>query len=268
MSRSIVITGSTRGLGLAMAQEFIKADCQVLVSGRKAADVEQVVLSLSSLTTEAQVHGLACDVREFNQVQALWDEAIRIFGEVDIWINNAGIAHPQMAINDLEPELIEQVLNTNLVGVLNGARVASAGMLEQGSGAIYNMEGLGSDGRHVEGLALYGSTKYALSYLTDAMIQEFRTSPIQIGGLRPGMVITDLITIQYEGRPDEWERAKRIFNIFADLPETVVPWMVNKILLNYRHGRRITWLSTAKIIWRLLTSRILRRDIFPEGIGR
>ena len=84
-------------------------------------------------------------------------------------------------------------------------------MLDQGYGSLYNMEGLGSDGRRVEGLTLYGSTKYALRYFTDALVEEMRTTPVLVGALSPGMVITDLITGQYEDRPEDWEAAKRIF---------------------------------------------------------
>jgi NAD(P)-dependent dehydrogenase (short-subunit alcohol dehydrogenase family) len=144
-----------------------------------------------------------------------------------------------------------------------GAQVALCGMRDQGSGSFYNMEGLGSDGRRVEGLTLYGTTKCALHYLTDALVEETRGTPILVGALRPGMILTDLVTGQYAGRPkEEWEDAKRIFNILADRVETVTPWLAQKVLANQRSGVRITWLTRRKVIGRFLAAPFRKRDLF------
>ena len=77
-------------------------------------------------------------------------------------------------------------MTTNLVGSMFGAKVALTGMREQGSGGLYNMEGLGSGGRRVEGLTLYGCSKSSLCYLTDALVEEMKDTPILVGALRPG----------------------------------------------------------------------------------
>jgi short-subunit dehydrogenase len=74
------------------------------------------------------------------------------------------------------------------LGVIYGSRIATAGMLAQGHGSIYNMEGMGSDGRKHSGLALYGTTKYAIAYFTDCLAQELKDTPLVVGALRPGMV--------------------------------------------------------------------------------
>jgi hypothetical protein len=79
------------------------------------------------------------------------------------------------------------------------------------------------------------------------------------------MVITDLITQQYEDRPEEWERDKRIFNILADRVETVTPWMAAKILENDKTGVSINWTSRLKIMLRFLTSPFSKRDVFAES---
>ena len=78
------------------------------------------------------------------------------------------------------------------------------------------------------------------------------------------MVITDFITSQYEGRPKEWDRAKRIFNIIADRVETVAPWLVDRILENKKHGAQISWASRGRMIFRFLTAPIIRRDLFKD----
>ena len=89
-------------------------------------------------------------------------------------------------------------------------------MLQQGQGSIYNMEGMGSDGRMHDGLVLYGMTKYGLSYFTKGLVKETEGSSILVGSIRPGMIVTDMIKEQYVDRPEEWERAKKIFNIIAN----------------------------------------------------
>jgi short-subunit dehydrogenase len=109
---------------------------------------------------------------------------------------------------------------------------------------------------------LYGSTKYSLSYLTDALVEETKDTPVLVGALRPGMVVTGLLTDQYEGRPEDWEKAKRIFNILADRVETVTPWLAEKVLKNQESGVRISWLTRRKIMWRFLTAPFSKRDLF------
>jgi len=141
--------------------------------------------------------------------------------------------------------------------------VALSAMLEQGFGAVYNMEGLGSDGRKVEGLALYGSTKAGLRYLDECLVKETEGTPVLVGALRPGMVITDFLTRQYEDRsPEDWESAKRMFNIIADRVEDVTPWLAQQVLANDKNGACISWLSRWKVMGRFLTARFRKRNLF------
>jgi NAD(P)-dependent dehydrogenase (short-subunit alcohol dehydrogenase family) len=262
----VVITGSTRGIGYGLADAFLALGCAVTVSGRAMDSVQQAMDRLSSRHGAGRVYGFPCDVRQFDQVQGLWDAAQAHFGRVDIWINNAGISHPQLAPWAFEPEQIEDVIETNLIGAFYGARVALKGMLAQGFGSLYNVEGMGSDGRKQGGLALYGTTKCGLRYLTDALAQEVEGKPLIVGALRPGMVATNLLTGAYEGRPDDWERDKRVLSILADRVETVAPWMAKKVLANRKNGARFKWLNSVKLMGRFLAARFRSRDVF-DGVG-
>jgi len=103
-SPGVVITGSTRGLGFALAKEFLERSRRVTISGRTRESVERALSRLNStaegrqsgLGSDAvqQMHGQPCDVSDPRQVQALWDGAVKRWGRVDIWINNAGISLP------------------------------------------------------------------------------------------------------------------------------------------------------------------------------
>jgi NAD(P)-dependent dehydrogenase (short-subunit alcohol dehydrogenase family) len=260
--KTIVITGSTRGIGYGLADALLNLGCAVTISARTQESVERALEGLTAKHEVERLLGHPCNVTDFEQVQALWDAAKAQWGQIDIWINNAGIAHPQMDFIDLPARRIQAVVETNVIGAMYGAKVALRGMLDQGFGALYNMEGLGSNGRRVDGLTLYGSTKQSLRYLTDALVQEVQGTPIRVGALRPGMVVTDMLTGQFEGRPEEWERAKRVFNILADRVETVTPWLAQKVLSNDENGARITWLTRPKVIGRFLMAPFRRRDLF------
>jgi NAD(P)-dependent dehydrogenase (short-subunit alcohol dehydrogenase family) len=260
--KTIVITGSTRGIGYGLADSFLALGCAVTVSGRTSEAVEKAVARLSTKHKADRVFGHPCDVTDFEQVQALWYMAKVHFGKIDIWINNAGIGNSQMNFWELPAERIQAVVSTNLIGAMYGSKVALRGMLDQGFGGLYNMEGLGSDGRKVEGLALYGSTKSGLRYLDECLVRETQGTPVLVGALRPGMVVTDILTKQFEGRPEEWERAKRIFNILADRVETVTPWLARKVLANDKNGVCISWQGTWKVIGRFLAAPFRKRDLF------
>jgi len=260
--KTVVITGSTRGIGYGLADAFLALGCAVTISGRTLAGVEEAVAELSAKHQAERILGHPCDVTDFGQVQALWDAAKTRFGRIDIWINNAGLGNPQMNFWELPAEQIRAVVSTNLIGAMYGSKVALHGMLDQGFGSLYNVEGLGSGGRRVEGLALYGSTKSGLRYLDESLAQETRGTPVLAGALRPGMVVTDFLTQQYQDRPQDWERAKRIFNILADRVETVAPWFAQKVLANQKKGVCISWQPAHKVFFRFLTAPFRKRDLF------
>jgi NAD(P)-dependent dehydrogenase (short-subunit alcohol dehydrogenase family) len=265
--KNIVITGSTRGIGYGLAESFLNLGCRVMISGRKEPGVEKALAQLSSVYDTNRVEGYACDVTRFDQVQMLWEKARERFGKVDIWINNAGISHPQRDFWDAPPQELHAVVDTNITGVMYGAKVALRGMLEQGFGSLYNMEGLGSDGRRVTGLTAYGSTKRLVRYLTDGLATEMKGSGVLVGALSPGMVVTEFLTGWYDKGSAEWERAKRVFNVLADKVETVTPWLAKEVLDNRKNGARIVWLGGGKVLFRFLVAPFRKRDLFGTESG-
>jgi len=260
--RTIVITGSTRGIGLGLAQEFLARECQVVISGRSQETVNAAIQKLIEKYPAENIMGCPCDVRELEQVQALWDRSLAHFGTVDIWINNAGLGTAPANFWTIPAETTDRIIDVNIKGLMHGCQVAIQGMEKQGAGFIYNLEGLGSDGRHVDRIATYGTSKRAIAYFTEGLAIELKNGPVKIGSLSPGMVITDLLMGDYDQDSQRWQEAKKIFNILADQVETVTPWLVEKMLANDKNGRRIRWLTTPKIIWRFISAPLLKRDPF------
>jgi len=260
--KTIVITGSTRGLGRALSEALLERGCSVAISGRTAEVVTRVHQELSSIHGADRVIGVTCDVRRPEQLQGLWGQALSAFGRVDIWVNNAGISNAPAPLWELTEAQAREVIETNLLGAIYGSQVAIRGMLLQGYGALYNLEGMGSDGRTHEGMTPYGTSKYALHYLMKALAKELDGTGVIVASLRPGMIVTDLVTGPYRGRPEEWERVKPIFNIIADRVETAAPWMADQVLGNRRNGAVLKRLSTATLAARFLMAPFRRRDLF------
>lgn len=259
--KSIVITGSSRGIGYGLADAFLARGCQVVVSGRSQDSVDRAVKLLSARHDEERVRGYRCDVSEPGQVQELWDTAVQVFGTVDIWINNAGINHPMKSLWELSAQALENVISTNLLGLAYCSQVAVKGMLAQGHGHLYNMEGHGSSGQILQGMTGYGTSKSGVRYLTKALVQETKHTVVKVSTLSPGMVVTKLLADQFREDPAGMERAKTVFNLFGDSVETVAPWLADRVLENNRSGASIAWFTWTKMLWRLATA-YQPRDLF------
>ena len=263
---NIVITGSSRGIGYALADAFLDQGCTVTISGSNNTSTETALAKLLDKYGDRKVHGHPCDVTEQAQVQALWDSAVERFGRVDIWVNNAGIAHDQMMLWEIPSREISNMISTNLLGTAHGVKVAVKGMLEQEGGKIFNLEGYGSDGKRVmPGMNFYGTTKAAITFFSKSLALELKDTSIIAGTLRPGMVVTDMILDQYEDRPEDFEKFKRVLNLIADLPENVGPVLARRMLACEKNGEMIKYLSTGKMMLRFLTAPFSKRDLFGEN---
>ncbi len=264
--QTIVITGSTRGIGRGLAAEFLRRGHEVVVSSRSQAAVDAAVAELGP---RGSVFGQACDVRSLAANQALWDAAIDRFGRVDIWICNAAVATDCRFFGEQPGEHIAATLDTNLAGTMYGTRVALAGMRQQGGGRIYTLEGFGSNDMLSPGLTTYGTTKRAIRYFTAAIARECAGSPVLVGSLSPGMVPTDLLLYSSRGEDAAaWTRARRIMNILGDPIEVVTPWLVEQALANRAQGSRITWLTRGRALRKFLVAPLRKRDLMAAVEAR
>jgi NAD(P)-dependent dehydrogenase (short-subunit alcohol dehydrogenase family) len=253
----VVVTGGTRGIGLGLAREFLARGARVAICGRSRESVDKALADLGGGAV-----GAVCDMADRDQVQALWDTAAEAFGRVDHWINNAGVSTSRRPLAELPAGQLETVVAANLLGAMHGSAVAVRGMTAQGGGTVWNMAGLGSDGRTVPGLVAYGSTKRGTDYLTTGLAKEVKDGPVKVAHLSPGMVVTDLLLKDYS--PDELAKAKKVFNILADRVETVTPWLADRVLAGTKNGGTVAWLTTPKIMRRFLFSTFRKRDLFGD----
>ncbi len=262
--KTVVVTGSTRGIGRGLAEQFLQRGCQLVVSGRDQATVDQVAAELAQRWGEDKVLGQACEVCDAVQLQSLWDAAVDKFGSVDIWVNNAGMSIPRKNLLDSEPCELQQIVSVNLTGLLLANRVALRGMTGQGSGQIWNMEGFGSGNQVQPGMCAYGATKRAVNYINKALQKEIAGTGVQVCTLSPGIVVTDLLIGDYDTSSPEWEKSKKIFNILGDKVETVTPFLVDGMLKANKSGAKVAWLTGAKAFGRFMTAAFNKRDLFSD----
>jgi NAD(P)-dependent dehydrogenase (short-subunit alcohol dehydrogenase family) len=254
--RNVVITGGTQGLGYGYAREFLRLGHAVVISGRSAATVDAAVQRLQSEAPGgARVLGFACDVASMEQVQALWDHAVAALGRVDVWLNNAGYARTGARFVDTTPEQIAAMVRSNVIGSMNAAQVAIAGMRRQGGGRLYlTLGGGGASGRVVPGMSVYSTTKRAVKYFADALVKERREArddSILVGTISPGVNITEGMLREFADlTPAERSRALKQLNFIGEHVETTTPWIVGRILGPGRQGDDITWLTTGRLLRR------------------
>lgn len=253
--KHVVITGSSRGIGHAMAMEFLRAGCKVTLSGRGEVLPQAAKAALSPYTENYDY--LSCNVQEKENLQSLWDAAFAKWGSIDIWINNAGQNTPHLFAWETGEAYVENLIKTNLTGMIFGSQVAAVEMKKQGHGAIYSMEGLGSNNMIQKKTILYGTTKCALTYFMKGLAKELEGTGVIAGRLSPGMMLTDFITKTPDGEVSDLlvdRRFKKVFNTLADTPETVARFFIPRMLNNHRNDVQIAWLTNAKAAWRFMTA--------------
>lgn len=267
--KTVVITGSTRGLGWEMAQLFHKNGWNVVLNGVNEQRLAAAIETLCAAEGGGQVDGLAGSVTSSVDIQALIDRAVASFGSIDIWINNAGVNQPMRAIWELSEAEIDAVLNIDLRGAILGSRLAVLQMEKQREGGyIYNLEGHGSNDAMILGLSLYGTSKRAVTYFTQALAKELeeRGSKVKAGRLSPGIMITDFTVKALGGKEtiDLPEKTKRVYNILGDYPDVVAAHLVKEMLANTMNNAHIEWLTGGKAMWRFMTAGFNKRDFFSK----
>lgn len=265
--KTVVITGSTRGLGFEMAKRFRLNGLNVVVNGVNRERLNDAVAKLRGEPGIGAVEGFAGSVASEIDIDALMAFGREKFGTVDIWINNAGVNQPMKAIWELTPEEIDSILDIDLRGAVLGSRAAALAMENQPEGGyIYNIEGYGSNDAMMLGLNMYGTSKRAVTHFTQAFAKELeeRGSKVRIGRLSPGIMITDFTVKALGGKEsiDLPEKTKKVYNILGDYPDVVAAHLVKGMLANTKNNAHIEWLTTGKAAFRFMTAGFNKRNFF------
>ena len=185
--KTAIVTGSTKGIGRAIAEALLREGLNICISARKAEEVESAVAELSE-AVEGQVTGVVCDVRDYDEVKALFEHTVAEFGGVDVLVNNAGIGIFGR-VDETSPEDFRAVLETNLFGVFYCCREAIPQMKQRGGGYLINISSLAGVNAHPQ-MAAYNASKFALNGFSEALMQEVRHDGIKVSYIMPGSVNT------------------------------------------------------------------------------
>lgn len=189
-NKTAVITGGTRGLGLEMARAFSREGAKVVICSRSQDSVDQAIKTLAAEGFE--VHGMACDVANFDDLKALSEFALQQHNRLDIWVNNAGISGPYGPTLDLQRQDFISVLETNIFGTYHGSLIAMRHFLSQGSGKLINIIGAGAK-RPIAYQNAYASSKSWIRNFTLALAKEVDHQGVEAIVYQPGLMDTDLV---------------------------------------------------------------------------
>jgi 3-oxoacyl-[acyl-carrier protein] reductase len=182
--RSAIVTGSTRGIGNAIARTLAAAGARVAIVGRDRAKAQEAAASL------ANAQGFACEVGDAASVAALIEDVEKAFGAVDILVNNAGITRDNLLMR-LKDDDWSAVLDANLRGAFVAMRAASRGMMKRRWGRIINIASIvGIVGN--KGQANYAASKAGLIGLTKSVAKELASRNILANVVAPGFIDTDM----------------------------------------------------------------------------
>jgi 3-oxoacyl-[acyl-carrier protein] reductase len=180
-----IVTGGSKGIGLAIARAFLARGMQVAISARNAEDLDHAATALGGGDKLLRVQA---DVRDASDAQRLVEETVRRFGGVDVLVNNAGVGR-FANVADMTLEAWRQVVDTNLSGVFHCCRAAIPEMKRRGAGFIINISSLAGKNPFTGGAA-YCASKAGLNAFSEALMQEVRYDNIRVSYVMPGSVST------------------------------------------------------------------------------
>jgi len=186
--KNAVVTGGTRGIGRAIAEALAREGLNVCVGARDVDELKQTVRELESVG-DASATGVACDVRVYEECEALIAHTVEEFGGVDVLVNNAGIGLFK-PVEEMSAQEFRAVLETNLFGVFHCCRAAIPEMKRRGGGYIINISSLAGANPHPR-MAAYNASKFGLNGFSEALMQEVRHDRIKVSYVMPGSVNTE-----------------------------------------------------------------------------
>ncbi len=266
--KTVVITGSARGLGFEMAKIFRKNNYNVVISDLSEENLQIAEDKLKEINSQSEVSHYVCNVTKVEDIKSLIKFTKDKYKKIGIWVNNAGVNQPDKAIWELEDSAINTVIDVDLKGTVLCTKYIMQEMIEQKSGAIYNVEGYGSNDATMLGLSIYGTSKRAITYFTEALAKDCEVieKGLLIGKLSNGLMINDFITnaLANKEKITLSEKTKKVYNILGDYPDVVANFLVNGMIKNTKNNAKIDWLPNRKAAWRFMTSIFNKRDFFKE----
>lgn len=221
---TVLVTGASSGIGRACAEAFARAGARLLLCARREDRLAEVAAALG----DAEVHTFVLDVRDRAAVEAAIAGLPEVWRDVDVLVNNAGLAAGMSPLQDGDPDDWERMLDTNVKGLLWVTRAVLPGMLARGRGHVVNIGSIAGHETYPSG-AVYCASKAAVDRITTGLRMDVLGSGVKVSTVDPGLVETEFSTVRFGG---DAERAARVYGGMtpltgADVAEAVV-WVADR----------------------------------------
>jgi len=221
---TVLVTGASSGIGRACAEAFARAGARLLLCARREDRLAEVAAALG----DAEVHTFVLDVRDRAAVEAAIAGLPEVWRDVDVLVNNAGLAAGMSPLQDGDPDDWERMLDTNVKGLLWVTRAVLPGMLARGRGHVVNIGSIAGHETYPSG-AVYCASKAAVDRITTGLRMDVLGSGVKVSTVDPGLVETEFSTVRFRG---DAERAARVYDGLtplqgADVADAVV-WIVDR----------------------------------------
>jgi NADP-dependent 3-hydroxy acid dehydrogenase YdfG len=223
----VLITGASSGIGAATALAFAEKGARLLLAARRAPKLKETAEEALQCGAEA-VHTIELDVRDRREVQNVIDTLPEEWAHIEVLVNNAGLSRGLDKLYMGSPDDWDEMIDTNLKGLLYVTRAVVPGMVVRGHGHIVNMGSTAGEITYPNG-AVYCATKAAEKAINDGLRQDVLGTPVRVTSIDPGMVETDFSLVRFHG--DE-ERAEKVYKGLTPLaPEDIadaIVWAVTR----------------------------------------
>lgn len=221
--KTVFVTGASSGIGEATARKFAQAGCKLILAARR---VDRLQHLASNLPTKC--HLVELDVRDRQAVDRTIASLLPEFAAIDILINNAGKARGLAKLHEADIADHEEMIDTNVKGLLYCSRAVVPGMVKRGSGHIINIGSIAGHEVYPNG-SVYCASKHAVDALTKGLRLDLVDTPIRVSTVDPGLVETEFSLVRFHG--DE-ERAKKVYQGYKpltaeDIADTIL-WIVER----------------------------------------
>ena len=186
-----IITGGTRGIGLAVVKKFLDNGAVVVLCGSREETVNKALAEIKSERPEAQAEGAWPDLTSLAEVQKMASDVYEKYGKIDILVNNAGIS-ARDSIYQYTEEEFDKIMNLNIKAVFNCTRAVVGYMKEQKGGSVINTSSVVSIYGQPAGCG-YPASKFAVNGLTKSLARELGADNIRVNAVAPGVTRTDMV---------------------------------------------------------------------------
>ncbi|GAA5803047.1 hypothetical protein EDC94DRAFT_658521 [Helicostylum pulchrum] len=200
--KTVFITGASSGIGEASARQFADEGSNLILTARRLEKLQQLQSELTKSHPNIHVHAVQLDVRDKKQIEKVVSELPENVKNIDILLNNAGMVVGTDPLVEVEEDVIDQMLATNVKGLVLLTQAIVPGMKERGVGHVINIGSVAGKQAYGGG-SIYCATKFAVDAITKALAIELVETPIRVSQICPGLVNTEFSTIRFRGDKDK-----------------------------------------------------------------